>query len=239
MNDLVVLSGNMILTDSQIVAKAFDMKHAYLMRIVDSVLEDYPDLRVISNHSSQDTEYVRFIDREYRGVSFKAVEMNKEFFSLLMMRLTTHRARQLQRSFNRAFHAMEKQLAKHADKLEWKAARLQGVKQRKDLTDVIKQFVEYATSQGSKSAARYYASITLMEYGALELLDKSNKVPDNFRDSLNISEVSALMGAEDVARRAIAEGMRQELHYKDVYTYAKQAVTKFSEDFRLPRLTEK
>lgn len=238
MDNLVTVNENMVLTDSQIVAKAFDMKHANVMLIVNGILETYPELRVGGMDTKSNVmEFVRLEEREYRGVKFTAAVMNKPFFTLLMMRFTTERARQLQLTFNRAFHTMEAQLAKNADKLEWKVARLQGVKQRKDLTDVIKQFVEYATAQGSKSASHYYANITLMEYAALELLDKTNKVPDKFRDSLDISEVSALMGAEDVARRAIAYGMANNLHYKEVYAYAKQAVVKFAEGFKLPQLT--
>lgn len=43
---------------------------------------------------------------------------------------------------------------------EWTAIRFEGKEARREETDVIKTFVEYAKSQGSKSAGKYYLVIS-------------------------------------------------------------------------------
>ena len=73
--------------------------------------------------------------------------------------------------------------------LEWKQARLQSKQARRSFTDVVKEFVQYATEQGSKSGSMYYMSITKMEYAALELTEKGQKAPKDFRETLDCMDL--------------------------------------------------
>ena len=52
----------------------------------------------------------------------------------------------------------------------WLSARKGGKNLRAKEMDVVKDFVDYATKQGSKSAFRYYGNVTKMTNKALELL---------------------------------------------------------------------
>ena len=62
---------------------------------------------------------------------------------------------------------------------EWVRARIQSKETRLQCTDVIKDFVEYATAQGSKSAKFYYKHITNATYSALGLIQhKKPKIRD-------------------------------------------------------------
>ena len=81
---------------------------------------------------------------------------------------------------------MEKQLLKQQDQLEGSAPTKEV---RKSVTDTIKNFVAYATNQGSRSASMYYANITKMEYAALELVEKGSKIPTGFRDNLDMMDL--------------------------------------------------
>jgi hypothetical protein len=146
----------------------------------------------------------------------------------LVMGFTGSKAAAVKEQFIRAFQEMQAALAKNIDGVEWKRARSQGKSIRLELADVISQFVEYAQGMGSQNASRYYANITKMEYKALALLEQGAKVGPNFRDTLDGMQLAHLMVGEGIARRAIAKGMAEKMHYKDIYTVAKTEVEKFA-----------
>lgn len=102
--------------------------------------------------------------------------------------------------FIKAFRKMQAELEKGKHSLDWRTNRETGKIERLSLTDTIKDFVEYATSQGSKSAKMYYMNITKMEYKALELIEKADKqIGGSFRDTLSCTELGHLITAESIA----------------------------------------
>ena len=122
-------------------------------------------------------------------------------------------------------------VAVNGGSLEWKREREQGKLVRKEETDVIKEFVEYATAQGSKSAFRYYSNITKMTNSALGFTAKANP---NLKDTLDIMEHSHLRVVEGMVRRKLGEYMKLEYAYKDIYQLIKKDVMAYAEmvDFR-------
>jgi hypothetical protein len=153
------------------------------------------------------------------------------------MGFTGAKASQWKLKFLAAFNAMEAKLVKENDKLEWNAARLQIKAVRKSFTNAVQDFVAYATEQGSKSAPMYYTNITKMEYKALDLLDKQKSaVGGNFRDTLDLMDISALTMAEVIAKSALESGMQQKMHYKEIYQFAKQKVNEYAAIVSMPRL---
>ena len=162
--------------------------------------------------------------------------MSRDGFTVLVMGFTGKDAMEWKLKYLEAFNAMEAKLAKQVQDIEWKQARLQGKAVRKSMTDVVKTFVEYATSQGSKSAAMYYMNLTKMEYAALNLLESTTKVPDNFRDSLDQMQINMLVMAENQARRAFEIGMEKKMPYKEIYQYAKAAVISYADGLKMPLL---
>lgn len=160
MNQLVTVEKQSVLTDTQIIARSLGIKHAYVMDVINKFLDDYPDLRV-GQTDPKIPEYIRLEQRNYRGRDFTAAVMNKECFTLLFMRFETPKARELQRKFNTAFYEMEKALLReksNSDDPMWLATRRQSKAIRLGETDVIKQFVEYATLK----VASQHSSITSM-----------------------------------------------------------------------------
>jgi hypothetical protein len=104
---------------------------------------------------------------------------------------------------------------------EWIEVRNSGKRTRREETDAIKDFIEYAKSQGSQSADRYYCNISKMQNQALFLVEQ--KYP-NLRDVLNIQQLGVLGTADAIVRKALHDGMQQGLHYKDIYKLAKNNV---------------
>lgn len=194
--------------------------------------ESHPS--VLRSELFKEVLYINSRNREYR-----AYEMTRDGFSLLAMGFTGQKALEWKLKFISTFNAMEKALCREVDKLEWKQARLQGKEMRKSVSDTIAEFVEYAKKQGSKNAEKYYSSITRMEYVALELISKSEKVPSKFRDSLDLMQICSLAMAEQLAKKAIQSGMEQEMHYKEIYSLAKQRVVAFSDSINIPPLPDK
>ena len=131
--------------------------------------------------------------------------------------------------------ALEAKQAKSQDSLEWKQARLSGKQVRRSVTDTIKEFVEYATEQGSRNAHMYYMAVTKMEYKALGLLRESD---GNFRDTMTITQLSFLSTAENLAKIAIQQGMDHELHYKQIYELAKNRVMAFAKSVEWAKLND-
>jgi KilA-N domain len=104
---------------------------------------------------------------------------------------------------------------------EWIEARNTGKRSRKQETDGIKLFVEYAKAQGSQSAEKYYTSISKMENAALFLVEQ--KYP-NLRDVLGVAELGLIAVADTIVFNALRDGIEQAMHYKDIYKLAKQRV---------------
>ncbi len=166
-------------------------------------------------------------------------EMTRDGFTMLAMELSGKKVFDWKIKYIEAFNAMESELLRLNDSLEWKQARLQIKDARRSLTDVVKEFVSYATEQGSKSAKMYYTNITKMEYSALEMTQQAKcaKLEGlNFRDTLDCMDLCFLATAEQVAKSAIRSGMDSGMFYRDIYSLAKERVFNYAETVKLPRL---
>lgn len=216
MTTLVENKRGEVFADSALVARKFGMKHNKLISVVESVFHDYPDLRGSSNTPQLSEKYFTE-ERIYHGQSYTAYMMNRAFFSLVAIRFTTKLAREWQRKFNTAFYEMESQLLlanSHRQDVQWLAQRTQTKLLRKAETDVIKQFVDYATVQGSQNANNYYSLITTATYSALGLIQY--KQP-NLRNTLNALQLAWLVTLESLVQASLRQYMSLNVHYKEIY----------------------
>jgi Rha family phage regulatory protein len=230
---LVTTDGKAVLTDSQIIAKALSMKHNDVMRAVYRLLDDRPELRGAIGLPKTEM-FIRLEQRNYRGKDFEAAVMDRDAFMFLVMRFETQKAYEMQIAFIKAFKEMERRLlqteANRKDQ-SWIASRESGKIGRKDETDVIKEFVEYATAQGSKSAQFYYKHITMATYRALELLVQRKP---KLRDTLNCYELAELLLAERLVMVKLKEYMDKGRNYKDIYETVADDLIAYASTIRLP-----
>jgi phage regulator Rha-like protein len=122
------------------------------------------------------------------------------------------------------FYRLRKMLSKLAtqrDNSEWIQARKLGKVQRKIETDVIKEFVEYATRQGSKKAETYYMNISKMENKALFLVEQKFT---NLREVLDFTQLALVSVADTIVLKALRDGMENGLDYHDIYDLARDRV---------------
>lgn len=109
---------------------------------------------------------------------------------------------------------------------DWQAARIEGKAARREETDVIKSFVDYAKSQGSKSAAKYYMILTKETNRALFFVQSA--VGEGFRDRLTSAQLSSVAMAERIVERALLEAMGAKMFYRDAYRLASDRVRQFA-----------
>lgn len=230
--ELVEVNKTEVFADSHLVARKFGYKHKDLVRIIVNVKETIAEIKGDSK-SPLNIPISYEEDREYRGTKYKSHLMNRQFFSLVVMRMKGKKAFEWQLKFNDAFYQMELRLLsadKNAADPEFLKIRSQGKIARHAETDVIKRFVEYATEQGSKSAKFYYGHITNNCYRALGLLVQ--KKP-KLRDTMNIMELAELQLMEHRAGILLEKYMNLDRNYKDIYESVKNDLISFGSGLRL------
>ena len=165
-----------------------------------------------------------------KGGQEKSYLLNEEQFTLLvLLAKNTPESVALKMRIVDEFFRMRTTLSRMAATRkgeDWLNTRKDGKQVYFQKTDVIKQFVEYATEQGSKSANMYYTNIATMENKALFILEQ--KFP-NVREFLNIKQLFQVVTADQIIEKALQDGMNQKLHYKEIYQLAKDRVIQFSE----------
>jgi phage regulator Rha-like protein len=221
-----------VFADSAVIARKFGMKHNKLISVVENVFIDYPDLRGSSN-TPKNIENFFTEERYYRGQKYTAYMMNRAFFSLVAMRFTTKPAREWQRKFNAAFYQLENQLLlakNHQHDEQWSLQRTQTKLLRKAEIDVIEQFVNYATVQGSSHASNYYSLITTATYRALGLIQYKHT---NLRNTLNALQLSWLVTLESLVQASLRKYMSLDIHYKEIYKLVANDITQYASPLSL------
>jgi len=219
MKDLIERSNNENWADSHLIARKFGYRHRNLTDVIDSIIDDLSKLggnKLPPKNSLGDPKYMTE-DRSYRGNEYTAYLMNRPFFSLLAGRLRGKKVFEWQIKFNTAFYEMESALllsSTNQDDTLWLDSRATGKIARREETDVIKDFVDYATSQGSQNAEFYYRHITNASYKAMGLIAKRHP---GIRDTMGMYELAELMLIERFARAKLDEYMKLGRNYKDIY----------------------
>ncbi len=213
MVDLLVLHKGIPMVSSKKIADKFGKVHRDVMRAINEL--DCSDEFRLRNfaHSSYTSSQNKVL---------KSFDMTRDGFSFLCMGLTGPKSAKWKEQYISAFNQMEAALlqqAKNGEDSEWLRVRTQSKALRLQQTDVIKEFVEYATAQGSQSAKFYYKHYTNATYKALGLIQ--HKKP-KLKDTLDCMELSQLMVAENVAKKSIRKHMENGEHYKTVFVLVKQ-----------------
>lgn len=98
--------------------------------------------------------------------------------------------------------------------VEWQQTRQLGKLARREETDAIKKFIEYAKAQGSKNADRYYVHFS-------KLANKLAGIHGNMRDLISGKQLMYLSIAESSIVKTVTEGMQQNLDRHSIYKLCK------------------
>ena len=223
MNDLVIIKNDVpVVNTFEIFSKMGYKEHRNLKETIESHLSSFEEFGVM-----------RFETVKPKGKTggrpVKVYFLTEEQFTFLAMLMKNTKEVvalkvRVAKEFIRMKQTIANLVAQRQDP-QWQNVRADGKVVYFQKTDVIKQFVDYATSQGSKSASMYYTNLAKMENSALFFIEAKYK---NLREIMTIKQLMQVATADDVIEKAIKEGMESNLNYKDIYQLAKERVTAFA-----------
>lgn len=117
----------------------------------------------------------------------------------------------------KAFHAMKEFIMERNSPI-WQDTRTLTKEVRRQETDVIRELVDYARTQGSQHAVKYYTSIS-------KLANKAAGIDD--RDLAHVGQLTTLMLIEQVIADEIRASIAAQKPYKEIYTSVQQRLLAF------------
>jgi phage regulator Rha-like protein len=208
----VVQHGSQLVVDSRLVATELGIKHKNFLETIRKYQKDLEEFGKVAFETAVES-------KSNNPEVFCWLTEEQATFAMTLSR-NSAKVIECKKKLTKGFYAAKKLLQQRSN-AEWIEARDAGKRNRKQETDGIKAFVEYAKSQGSQSAEKYYMSISKMENAALFLVEQ--KYP-NLREVLGVAELGLIAVADTIVLNALRDGMAQALHYKDIYKLAKERV---------------
>ncbi len=200
MNELVTLRKDQAVTTSLKVAEIFHKRH-------DAVLRDIRSL-----DCSDEFRLHNFVESKYKNEQNHRQPMfylTKDGFTFLVMGYRGKKAAKFKEAYISQFNRMESVLKEKITK-DWLETRQQGKITRKAETDVIKELVEYAKTQGSTHSQMLY-----MTYS--KLANRMVGIKGKERDIATTSQLNNLGIFENIILNLIRVGMSQDMDYHDIY----------------------
>lgn len=216
---LVEIKGKKLLASTLIIAKGVELEHRAVLQLVSKY-----------KNRLEKSGLITFEMRKSGGRPIKFAWLNERqaTFLITLMKNSDPVIDFKEKLTDEYFRLKEiaQKLALNQQNEEWLQKRKLGKISRKIGTDTIKTFVDYAESQGSKNAKKYYVLISKMENKALFFLEQ--KYP-NVRNSLAGHQLETISNADRIVSRQLRRCMDEQRHYKEGYKMAKTAVESFSE----------
>lgn len=225
MNDLVKLSNETpVVSTFDIFERMGYSEHRMLKKVVTDHIDEFNGYGFIQ------LELTKPKKGTVGGRPVESYLLNEDQFILLVMLAKNSKESvklkyRVAKEFKRLKEVVAKLIAQRKDS-DWQNVRKDGKAVYMQKTDVIKQFVDYATEQGSKNSRMYYANLAKMENNALFFLEQKYK---NVREILTIKQLMQVATADDVIEKALKEGMEKQLNYKECYKLARDRVIAFAE----------
>ena len=234
-NSLVHTKGNEVFTDSKIIADMLEVDHQKVMQTIDRMFKRQKKNNIPVGRLNFPQKFIETTFKNKMGRTYKMYELNEQAYLKLTMQLSGYeKAEIVQDQMIEAFSIMKQTILNHQNS-SWISKRETIKEIRKLETDTIKDFIDYAINQGSKSANMYYQNITKMTNKALELLIQT-KDGKPLRDLATISQLGFISVVDDRATLAIQDGMDRKLPYKEIYKYAKDEVEKLVDALAFKRI---
>lgn len=219
MTKLVQIVRNEPVTSSLIIAEGMKLEHRAVLVLVDKYKNDLEGFGTFA-----------FEMRKSKGRPVRIAWLNEgQFVFLVTLMRNSEIVVKFKQELTKEFFRQRKLIAHlltQRQNTEWLEQRKQGKLNRKEETDSIKEFIEYAKAQGSTSARFYYPAITKMENKALFILEQ--RFP-NVREVLSGQQLQTLASADLVIKRALISGMKQKMPYRDIYKMAAARILEFAD----------
>lgn len=200
-----------IFTDSLVIAQGTGNQHHAVRKLIKKYKTDIEDFGtlLISNEKS------------IGGRLLELFQLNEEQTTFITLLKNSRQVVAFKKELVGQFYIM-RQLFIEKQSQQWQQTRLESKNTRKLEAEEIKQLVQYAKVQGSENAEKYY--ITL-----LKLANKTDGISSTKRERANINQLNTLILVENIINHRIQEGIKQGLHYKEIYQSCKERLKQFKE----------
>lgn len=215
MKDLVTIKNKEVQGNHKVVArdlhKALESKQKYA---------NWIQARIETYGFIEGYDYILMRDR---SITHNNNEITEHLFTVeaskhLCMVERTEKGKQVRQYFIDVENRMK-------ERGEWNAARVEGKSVRRILTNIISQYIDYAFSQGSRNADKYFLIYTKLLNSELFIIEEKSA---NHRDRMNITQLHQVSVGEQILIKIISEGMRSKKYYKDIYQDAKEKLKTLS-----------
>lgn len=210
MNELVLLKGDKVFTNSLIISQGTGNQHKNVKELILKYENDFQDFGTLSVLNGESTGG--------RPEQFYLLSEEQATFLMTLLR-NSKKVVQFKKELVRQFYAMRKFILEKQSKA-WIETRYQGKLTRKAETDTIKQLVEYAKEQGSKNADKLYITYS-------KLANKTAGISK--RDEASIMQLNNLSLIENIILKIIGAGIIADKQYKEIYQDCKRQLEAFRE----------
>lgn len=223
MNDIVIMKNDVpVVSTFDLFEKMGYREHRMLKKVISDNLVAFEEHGFLQLQMQKPT-------KKEGGRPSESYLLNEDQFILLVLLAKNSPESvdlkiRVSREFKRMKQTISNLLAQRQDP-NWQNVRADGKAVYLQKTDVIKEFVDYATEQGSASASKYYMQLARMENQALFFIEAKY---GNLREIMTIKQLMQVATADDVIEKAIKEGMDSGMHYKEIYQLAKERVISFA-----------
>lgn len=222
-NELVVLHGKEPVTSSITIAKGMELEHRAVIYLVEKYKEKLEKRGELKNETLR-------LQNVKTGPKTKTYWLNKrQFIFLVTLMRNSDPVIDFKDRLEEAFDKQEKligQLLSQRTNQEWQETRTVGKIARREETDAIQRFIQYAKDSESKHSETYWKHLTNATYKALFILEQ--KFPA-LRNVLSGHQLQVLAAAETAVTKAITYGMEQNMNYHDIFKLAKERLVTFGE----------
>lgn len=242
--DLIIVQNNELFVGTWRLSQGFGIEHRSLTRLVKKYKSEFLEftenkIEVPSQMVSRELTQRRCGNsvQKREGKPFEEFLLTEEQATYLTTLLTNNETvRKFKRFLTKEFFIQRRAIDKliyalrnNKSNAEWIEKRESGKVERRVETDAIKEFIEYAKSQGSQSSDKYYMAITKMQNAALFSLELITFEYKNLRDIVNGLSLDALKMADRIVAKAIRDSMRDKIYYKDIFKTCKARVETFAD----------
>jgi len=207
-------------TGTFLLSQGLDREHKIVRDIIEKYREDFEDFSILKKRKLRSTggraanEYMLDEDQfMFLGTLLRNTKKVVEFKKRIIQQFKKCRLE-------------NEKLQNHKRQPEYQITRDASKIVRKQTTDVMQRFIEYATSQGSTNSERYYSNITRMLNGLLFIVEGKFK---NVREMMTTQQLMTTSSAEQIIDRGLKDGMSRKIYYKDIYKEVKSKVELFAE----------
>lgn len=220
MDNLVILKGNDVFTNSWVIAEGTGNSHRAIKSIVDKYSDDFKEFGKLSYHSKwfENEKQKKIFSDNSKGVSrektkIEVILLNEPQATLLITYLrNTEQVRRFKKNLVFEFYRM-RDFIREKQTPAWQESRQTGITTRKKETDAIKRLCEYATAQGSKHPERLYTAYTKLANKAAGITNRTT--------ATNL-QLSILTVAESIIAQTIDAGIEENKPYKEIYQDCKR-----------------